>query len=68
MKASAATAALATVLFTSGTIPTFVFVLFQMTFAGITVALVLGSVVGKRIGCGHRHPGGHRRSAGGRRE
>ena len=29
----------------SGTIPTFVFVLFQMTFAGITVALVLGSVV-----------------------
>ncbi|MBC8247243.1 MAG: ammonium transporter, partial [Deltaproteobacteria bacterium] len=29
----------------SGTIPTYVFVLFQMTFAGITVALVLGSVV-----------------------
>mgnify|MGYP000888420189 CR=1 FL=1 len=29
----------------SGTIPTFVFLLFQMTFAGITVALVLGSVV-----------------------
>jgi len=29
----------------SGSIPTFVFVLFQMTFAGITVALVLGSVV-----------------------
>ena len=29
----------------SGTIPTFVFVLFQMTFAAITVALVLGSVV-----------------------
>ncbi|MEW6672411.1 MAG: ammonium transporter [Thermodesulfobacteriota bacterium] len=29
----------------SGTIPTFVFVLFQMTFAGITVALVLGSIV-----------------------
>jgi Amt family ammonium transporter len=29
----------------SGTIPTFVFVLFQMTFACITVALVLGSVV-----------------------
>lgn len=29
----------------SGTIPTFVFVLFQMTFAGITVALVLGAVV-----------------------
>ncbi len=29
----------------SGTIPTFVFALFQMTFAGITVALVLGSVV-----------------------
>ncbi len=29
----------------SGTIPTLVFVLFQMTFAGITVALVLGSVV-----------------------
>ncbi len=29
----------------SGTIPTYVFVLFQMTFAAITVALVLGSVV-----------------------
>jgi len=29
----------------SGTIPTFVFVLFQMTFACITVALILGSVV-----------------------
>jgi len=29
----------------SGTIPTLVFVLFQMTFAGITVALVLGSIV-----------------------
>ncbi|MFO7632765.1 MAG: ammonium transporter, partial [Caldilinea sp.] len=29
----------------SGTIPTHVFVLFQMTFAGITVALVLGSIV-----------------------
>ena len=29
----------------SGTIPTLVFVLFQLTFAGITVALVLGSVV-----------------------
>jgi len=29
----------------SGSIPTFIFVLFQMTFAGITVALVLGSVV-----------------------
>ncbi len=29
----------------TGTIPTFVFVLFQMTFAGITVALVLGSIV-----------------------
>jgi ammonium transporter, Amt family len=29
----------------SGTIPTFVFALFQMTFACITVALVLGSVV-----------------------
>ncbi|MBI9082173.1 MAG: ammonium transporter [Desulfobacterales bacterium] len=29
----------------SGTIPTFVFVLFQMTFAAITVALVLGSIV-----------------------
>lgn len=29
----------------SGSIPTFVFVLFQMTFAGITVALVLGSIV-----------------------
>ncbi len=29
----------------SGSIPTYVFVLFQMTFAGITVALVIGSVV-----------------------
>jgi len=29
----------------SGTIPTYVFILFQMTFAGITVALVLGSIV-----------------------
>jgi Amt family ammonium transporter len=29
----------------SGSIPTFVFALFQMTFAAITVALVLGSVV-----------------------
>jgi Amt family ammonium transporter len=29
----------------SGTIPSSVFVLFQMTFAGITVALVLGSIV-----------------------
>ena len=29
----------------SGTIPTFVFVVFQMTFAAITVALVLGSIV-----------------------
>ncbi|MCK4468271.1 MAG: ammonium transporter [Desulfobacterales bacterium] len=29
----------------SGTIPTYVFVLFQMTFACITVALVLGSIV-----------------------
>ena len=29
----------------TGTIPTYVFVLFQMTFAGITVALVLGSIV-----------------------
>ena len=28
-----------------GTIPTYVFVLFQMTFASITVALVLGSIV-----------------------
>ncbi len=28
-----------------GTIPTYVFVVFQMTFAGITVALILGSVV-----------------------
>jgi Amt family ammonium transporter len=28
-----------------GTIPTFVFALFQMTFAGITVALVLGAIV-----------------------
>jgi len=29
----------------SGTIPTLLFVVFQMTFAGITVALVLGSIV-----------------------
>ncbi|MBN1931599.1 MAG: ammonium transporter [Desulfobacterales bacterium] len=29
----------------SGTIPTYVFIIFQMTFAGITVALVLGSIV-----------------------
>lgn len=29
----------------SGSIPTYVFVVFQMTFAGITVALVLGSIV-----------------------
>jgi len=29
----------------SGTIPTYIFVLFQMTFACITVALVLGSIV-----------------------
>jgi Amt family ammonium transporter len=29
----------------TGTIPTYVFALFQMTFAGITVALVLGSIV-----------------------
>ncbi|MFO8048893.1 MAG: ammonium transporter, partial [Desulfosudaceae bacterium] len=29
----------------SGSIPTYVFVLFQMTFAGITIALVLGSIV-----------------------
>ncbi len=29
----------------SGTIPTYIFVVFQMTFAGITVALVLGSIV-----------------------
>ena len=29
----------------SGSIPTYVFVLFQMTFAGITVALVLGAIV-----------------------
>jgi Amt family ammonium transporter len=29
----------------SGTIPTFVFVAFQMTFAAITVALVLGAIV-----------------------
>ncbi len=29
----------------SGTIPTYVFLLFQMTFAGITVALIVGSVV-----------------------
>jgi Amt family ammonium transporter len=29
----------------SGTIPTYVFVVFQMTFAGITAALVLGAIV-----------------------
>lgn len=29
----------------TGTIPTYVFILFQMTFAGITVALILGSIV-----------------------
>ena len=29
----------------TGSIPTYVFALFQMTFAGITVALVLGSIV-----------------------
>jgi len=29
----------------SGSIPTYVFVMFQLTFAGITVALVLGSIV-----------------------
>lgn len=29
----------------TGTIPTYVFALFQMTFAGITVALILGSIV-----------------------
>ncbi len=29
----------------TGSIPTYVFVVFQMTFAGITVALVLGSIV-----------------------
>lgn len=29
----------------TGTIPTYVFALFQMTFAGITIALVLGSIV-----------------------
>lgn len=29
----------------TGTIPTYVFVMFQMTFAAITVALVLGSIV-----------------------
>lgn len=29
----------------SGTIPTYTFIMFQMTFAGITVALVLGSAV-----------------------
>lgn len=29
----------------TATIPTYVFVLFQMTFAGITVALVIGSIV-----------------------
>lgn len=31
----------------SGTIPTLLFVVFQMTFACITVALILGSVVGR---------------------
>ncbi|NOZ83946.1 MAG: ammonium transporter [Epsilonproteobacteria bacterium] len=31
----------------SGTIPTYVFVMFQMTFAAITVALVSGSIVGR---------------------
>lgn len=29
----------------SGSIPTYIFILFQMTFAGITVALVLGAIV-----------------------
>ncbi|MFQ5484114.1 MAG: ammonium transporter, partial [Desulfobacterales bacterium] len=29
----------------TGTIPTYVFILFQMTFAGITVALILGAIV-----------------------
>jgi len=29
----------------SGSIPTYVFILFQMTFAGITLALVVGSIV-----------------------
>ena len=29
----------------SGSIPTYVFIMFQLTFAGITVALVLGSIV-----------------------
>jgi len=29
----------------SGTIPTYVFIVFQMTFAAITIALVLGSIV-----------------------
>ncbi len=29
----------------TGTIPTYLFILFQMTFAGITVALILGSIV-----------------------
>ncbi|QTA82844.1 Ammonia channel [Desulfonema limicola] len=29
----------------SGTIPSFVFIVFQMTFAGITVALILGAIV-----------------------
>lgn len=29
----------------TGTIPTFVFIVFQMTFAGITIALVLGAIV-----------------------
>ena len=29
----------------TGSIPTYVFIVFQMTFAGITVALVLGSIV-----------------------
>ena len=30
----------------SGTIPAYLFIVFQMTFAGITVALISGSVVG----------------------
>jgi len=34
-----------TVASVSGSIPTFIFALFQMTFAGITVALILGSIV-----------------------
>ncbi|MEJ2037495.1 MAG: ammonium transporter [Desulfosarcinaceae bacterium] len=29
----------------TGTIPSYVFILFQMTFAGITVALIIGSIV-----------------------